>query len=261
MKQQLLGFLFVLSFGTIFSQNTTRIEVEGKIIASSDVEGVTIFNKSSKKGTVATADGDFTMAVALYDVLEISALQYEPRTVVINQDVMDSKKLRLFLVESVTTLTEVILLPSKLTGDLLTDIENAEVQKEIFMSFGNLSNLEFPEDAFTKPINSVTNQGDFYNGINFASILGVNKWVNSPLKKRSIEMARENRPLDLGDIYSPKYINETYNIPLNKVEAFFAFITENGFKASLLGEKNELKRMEFLKKQSDLFLKLENGQN
>lgn len=261
MKQQLLGFLFVFTIGTIFSQNPTRITVEGKIIASDDVEGVTVFNKSSKKGTIATADGDFTIEVAVKDVLEISALQYEVKTVVINQDVIDSKQLRLFLVAAVNKLNEVILLPSKLTGDLLVDIQNAEAQKAIMMSFGNLSNLEFPEDAFTKPVNSVTNQGDFYNGINFASILGINKWANGPLKKQSIQGLRENRPLDLGDIYSPNYINETYNIPLNRVEAFFAFCMENGFEASLLGEKNELKRMEFLEMQSDLFLKLENEQD
>ncbi|TYB79274.1 hypothetical protein [Bizionia myxarmorum] len=258
MKQQLLGFIFLLTFGTIFSQTTKRVEVEGKIIASNDVEGVAIFNKSSKKGTIASVDGDFTIEVGLNDILEISALQYEPRTVTINQDVMDSKKLRLFLVESLTTLSEVLLLPSKLTGDLLVDIKNAEVQKAIIMSFGNLSNFEFPEDAFTKPINTVTNQGDFYNGINVASILGINKWVNKPLKKDTIKNLDENRPLDLSDIYSPKYINETYNIPLNRVEAFFAFVTENGFKASLLGKKNEMKRMEFLKTQSNLFLKAEN---
>lgn len=255
MKQQLLAFFFVFTIGTLFAQSQTRIEVEGKIIASSDVEGVTVFNKSSKKGTVVTLNGDFTIAVALNDVLEISALQYEPRTVIVNQDVMGSKQLRLFLVESVTALTEVILLPSKLTGDLLVDMENAEVQKAVFMSFGNLSNLEFPEDAFTKPINAITNQGDFYNGINFASILGINKWANGPLKKQSTTMLQENRPLDLGDIYSPQYIKETYNVPLNRVEAFFAFCMKNGFKASWLGEKNELKRMAFLEEQSQLFLK------
>ncbi|WP_417199094.1 hypothetical protein [Bizionia sp.] len=261
MKHQLLGFLFLFTIGTIFSQNTTRVEVEGKIIANSDVEGVTIFNISSNKGTIADIDGDFIMEVAIKDVLEVSALQYEARTVVITQDVIDSKKLRLFLVEAINTLSEVILLPSKLTGDLLVDIKNAETQKAILMSFGDLSNLEFGEDEFTKPQNIAADPGVFYNGLNFANIFGINKLLNAPLKKESVQLLRDKRPLDLADIYSPQYINETYNIPLKQVEPFFAFCLENGFEVSMLGEKNELNRMEFLQEQSELFLKQTNGQN
>ncbi|WP_339633169.1 hypothetical protein [Bizionia echini] len=261
MKQQLLKFLFLITLGTAFSQNTSRVEVEGKVIANSDVEGVTIFNISSKKGTIANIDGDFTMEVAIKDVLEISALQYEARTVVITQDVIDSKKLRLFLVEAVNTLSEVILLPSKLTGDLLADINNAETQKAILMSFGDLSNMEYGEDEFTKPQNIAADPGVFYNGLNFANIFGINKWLNKPLKKESIQLLRDKRPLDLADIYSPQYINETYGVPVNQVELFFAFCITNGFETSMLGEKNEITRMEFLENQSKLFLKQTNEQN
>lgn len=260
-KQQLLGFLFLLISGTIFSQNTSRIEVEGKIIANSDVEGVTIYNTSSNKGSVADVNGDFIMEVAVKDVLEISALQYEPKKVTITQDVISSKKLRLFLVEALNTLSEVILLPSKLTGDLLVDIENAETQKAILMSFGDLSNLEFGADEFTKPVNIAADPGVFYNGLNFANIFGINKWLNAPVKKESVQMLRDQRPLDLVDIYSLQYINETYNIPINQVESFFAFCITNGFEPSMLGEENEINRMEFLQKQSELFLKQTDEQN
>ena len=180
------------------------------------------------------------MEVAIKDVLEISALQYEARTVVITQDVIDSKKLRLFLVEAVNTLSEVILLPSKLTGDLLADINNAETQKAILMSFGDLSNMEYGEDEFTKPQNIAADPGVFYNGLNFANIFGINKWLNKPLKKESIQLLRDKRPLDLADIYSPQYINETYGVPVNQVELFFAFCITNGFETSMLGEKNEI---------------------
>lgn len=260
-KQQLLGFLFLLISGAIFSQDTSRILVEGKILANNDVEGVTIFNTSSNKGTVADVNGDFTLEVAAKDILEISALQYEAKKVTITQDVISSKKLRLFLVEALNTLSEVILLPSKLTGDLLVDIENAETQKAVLMSFGDLSNLEFGADEFTKPENIADDPGVFYNGINFANIFGINKALNAPLKKESVQLLRDQRALDLADIYSLQYINETYNIPLNQVESFFAFCIDNGFETSMLGEKNEINRMEFLQKQSLLFLKQTDEQN
>lgn len=261
LKRQLLGFLFLFTFAVGFSQTISRVEVTGKIIANSDVEGVTIFNTSSNKGTIADIDGNFTLEVGLKDILEVSALQYEAKKVTINQDVIDSKQLRLFLVEALNTLSEVILLPSKLTGDLLVDMTNAETQKAILMSFGDLSNMEFGEDEFSKPQNIAADPGVFYNGLNVANIFGINKWLGKPLKKESVQLLRDKRPLDLADIYSPQYINETYNIPLVEVESFFAFCIANGFEVSMLGEENEIQRMEFLQNNSVLFLKHEDVQN
>ncbi|MGY0393227.1 carboxypeptidase-like regulatory domain-containing protein [Bizionia sp. KMM 8389] len=254
MKLQLLSMLFILVIFEGFSQNVQRIEVQGKIIAKSDVEGVTIFNKSSNEGTVADEAGDFVVEVALGDVLEVSALQYEARTVTITQGVVDSKRVRLFLVEALNTLSEVVLLPTKLTGDLLVDINNAEVQKAIVMSFGDISNLEFPEDAFTKPVNEITREGEFYNGVNFASIIGINKWLNKSQNNKSSQLSNADSPLGLSDIYTVTYINETYDIPVDKVADFFEYCMDNGFDANLLGEENELKRIAFLEQQSQSFL-------
>ena len=60
------------------AQDIQRVEISGKIIVDSpDVEGVTVFNATSNKGTITDAEGKFSILVALNDRLQISALQFE----------------------------------------------------------------------------------------------------------------------------------------------------------------------------------------
>ena len=258
MKQILLTIFISILVINIHAQNTSRTEVTGKIIASDDVEGVTVFNTSSNKGTIADANGDFKIEVAYNDILEISALQYRAIRVTITKDVITSKKLRLFLVEELNQLNEIILLPTTLTGELKVDIDNSDERRVVIMDFGNAGEMEFGVDQFTKVDNQLMRQGEFYNGVNFATILGLNKLLNSPIKKQSLKQLRANEKQDLADKYEPTYFNSNFNIPLDRVEAFISFVNTNGFDESLLQTRNEVKLIEFLNKQSVLFLKQEN---
>ena len=65
--------LIILCFAvsSAFSQEINRIEVFGKIVVDSvDVEGVTVYNTSSNKGTVTDLEGKFSIEVALNDIVE-----------------------------------------------------------------------------------------------------------------------------------------------------------------------------------------------
>lgn len=261
LKPLLTIAIFLCAFATIKAQETSRVAVQGKIIGNNDVEGITIYNTSSNKGTVTDAEGNFTITVALHDIIEVSALQYESKNITINKDVMMSKQLRLFLVEALNALNEIILLPSNLTGNLPVDILSAEKQKFILMNFGNLGYMTFPEDEFTKPVNTITQEGTFYNGINFASLLGLNNILNKPLKIQSLQLLRDARPTDLLDVYSPKYIHNTYKIPQSDVEAFVAYLIRDGFDEALLKPENEIQLIELLVEKSEQFLNQANDKN
>jgi hypothetical protein len=70
--------------------------INGKIIVSTeDKEGVAVFNTfSSNKWTATDKDGYFSIDVALNDVIQFSALQFQDFTVTINQKIyMRSKRL------------------------------------------------------------------------------------------------------------------------------------------------------------------------
>ena len=133
-------FLFLIG-RNLNAQEVKRIAISGKCDAVNDVEGATIYNSSSKRGTLANSQGSFTLEVAIKDVLEISAVQYEINISIVYQDDIDSKQTRLFLADKVNALNKVLLLPSQFSGNLLVNKKNAKEKKVLQMNFGDLSQV------------------------------------------------------------------------------------------------------------------------
>lgn len=126
MKKALLLFIFCISFSVV-SQEIKREIVKGKIIVEgSDIEGITIFNTSSKKGSVTNLNGEFAIVVALNDFLEIRALEYQDFDVKINEDILQSKRITIFLIEEINKLEEVVINSKRLTGNLKLDVNSAK---------------------------------------------------------------------------------------------------------------------------------------
>ena len=124
MKSYIIAF-FLLALSFANAQDSTRVELKGKVIvASPDLEGITVYNSSSNKGTVTNADGEFTISAKLNDKISISALQFKDFTVLVAQEVLDSKQMNVFLVEQINKLDEVVILPYDLSGVLEEDIAN-----------------------------------------------------------------------------------------------------------------------------------------
>ena len=256
MKHYLITLAF-LSFTVItYSQDIQRIEVNGKIIAKNDVEGVTIYNTSSNEGTVADEHGDFKIKAALNDIIEVSALQYVSVEVSITQDVIDSKVLRLFLIEELNQLNEVILLPSFLTGEIYVDIDNSEDLPYIEMHFGDLSNMEFGEDQYSEVRNIITSEGVYYNGLDFAQAFGLNRLFKRKNKSKQLS---SNSSDELAQKYSQAFVEGNFNIPHDQVIDFIAFVNAQNFDEDLLMDGNEMQLIEYLNTQSKLFLNSDNG--
>lgn len=254
-KYFLTTFLLFFSI-LVAAQDVNRVEVNGKIIAKNDVEGVTVFNTSSNKGTVADENGDFKMEVALNDIIEVSALQYVSVEVSITQDVIDSKILRLFLVEELNKLSEVILLPSLLTGEIHVDIDNAEDQRYIEMHFGDLSHMEFGEDEFAEVRNIITSEGVYYNGVDFVRIFGLNRLFKG--KGKTSELP-PNTTDELAQKYSQAFIEGNFNIPHDQVDDFITYVNAKYFDQKLLEDGQEMELIQYLNDQSKLFLNSKNG--
>lgn len=257
MNHPFLSISLFLFASSLYAQDLKRTEVSGKLIAVNEVEGVTIFNSTSRKGTVANSQGFFILEVALNDILEISALQYESNTVIVNQDVMDSRLIRLFLVDKVNALNEVLLLSSQLSGNLLLDMKNVKEAKKMEINFGNLSELEFPEDEFTKVDNKIIKKDQLTDGLNVASILGINKLINRPKKKRSLPQEEVSLEKKISVKYPPSFFIQNYKIPSHQADAFIHYVVSNGFTENLLEENEYFMLLEFLQIQSLEFLKQE----
>ncbi|MFV0540948.1 MAG: carboxypeptidase-like regulatory domain-containing protein [Aestuariibaculum sp.] len=263
MKKLLLFLFIVFGFFIGNTQSVIRQEIKGFILSSTnDVEAITIYNTSANKGTITDQNGTFTIAAAANDILEISALQFETLTISISKEVIDTKTLKVFLTEEVNVL-DAVLLRSGLSGSLYLDISESKRPMNIGIDLGNMDAMALYDDkAFDKSVVSnelkrLTSKGELYNGINFIGIIGLLTKSKKKKKNSNNTDIQHRKQKTLVDIYTHKYISETYNIPENQVEAFFAFIENDSFPTELYDNKNTFLRMEYLFKQSKRFLKLE----
>lgn len=253
-------FLFTLS-----AQEIERIEIEGKIIVEvEDIEGVTVYNTSSNKGTITDTEGKFKIKVALNDKIEVSALQFQDFEVKISQEVLDSKQITVYLVEQVNKLDEVVILPYGLTGTLSEDIASVEVFNPdldaIYFGVNDITAYEFSDDYHSGVDNiAIGNQNDRirYQLNGMAILEGLFSLLKSKNKTKKTEEGISNEEeveIDLTDKFGQDYFVKNYNIPESKVQEFILYLENKGLEPSLLEDKNEINLTDYLVKESKQFL-------
>ncbi len=248
------------------AQIIDRIEVKGRIIVVvNDIEGVTVYNTSSNKGTITNSKGEFAINIRLNDVIEISALQFEKITVTIDEKILNNKYFTVYLVERINKLNEVIITPyDMLTGNMVADVKSIETFNPdldaIYFGVNDIYSYEFTDDYKSEVVNTATTPDHFRYGIDFKKILGE---ILKPVFKSKIEVKQTigiaNK--DLTDIYGREFLSNTFKIPEDKIEAFVAFVESNNFDYKLLKEDNEVKLIEHLYTQSQQFLKSEDDKD
>ncbi len=265
MKRVLTSFVFLFLSLHTSGQSIHRVEVKGIILSvSNDVEAVTIFNTSSHKGTITNEKGEFIIKVALRDVIEISALQFQTVSITVDADVVKTKQLKIQLVEQINQL-DAVTLSSGLSGNILADVTNVKTVEPIRVDMGNINAAFEYNDVKAFDKNVIQNH--------LTSIIDpeARNYLPKPLEilellfKRNLtsikifspaEKERKPKPKDLLDVYSHKDISKTFNIPLEEVGAFVVYVEEKGVDSKFFKHENDIQLVEFLLKQSELFLKL-----
>ena len=274
MNKLLLVFSFLLISSGIFSQEIVRVEVSGKInVKDNDIEGVTVYNMSSEKGTITDFDGNFTIDVALNDRIEISALQFKKFIVVVDEGIIEQKRMSIFMVEQVNTLPEVVVTPYDLSGNIIVDVNRV---KTLNLPFGedqisldkNPVNLT-PDDktrVYNQFVRGAGGKADMLGG----DVIGLVGFLLKPLfkkkkKKTDIEkynertgIAEQNSDvLDLRLMYTNEYMKGVFGIPEDKVNEFIVYVEDNGLDYDLLKKGREMEFIDFLVQQSKTFLDLQ----
>lgn len=263
MKTALLYLFLFAPLCFISAQQINRVEISGKIfVDSSDLEGITVYNTSAKKGTLTDAKGLFKIKVALNDVIEVRALQFQDFTLTIDENILKTKNMTVFLVEKVNKLDEVIILPYDLTGNLLVDIESVKTFNPdldaIYFGLANMNEYEFPDDYKSKVVNvAMPGTG---NNIQYGfDVVGIVDLLLRPIfksdkKKAEKRMAAVLSYPEFTDHYSTKFLVENFNIPADKVEAFINYVEDEGIDYSLLESGKEFQFLEFVSTKSKEFL-------
>ncbi len=268
MKQPLLVLFSIFSL-IAFSQDGDRKLINGKIVVTSeDKEGVAVYNTTSNRGTATDKEGYFALKVAVNDIVEFSALQFQDFKVTITEQIMSSKRLTVILVEEVNKLDEVVLLPFDLTGNLNADLENVRTYNvsldDVYFGLDHISDFEFSADYKSKADNLAFNEYNprVDNMLNLVNLAGFLVSQVADIDKK-YPITEEDKALNKTpfkealDKYSINFIHSNFGIPINQVEDFLDYIEEQGVEESLLAKNKELQFLERISQLSKSFLKFE----
>ncbi|WP_299680872.1 carboxypeptidase-like regulatory domain-containing protein [uncultured Dokdonia sp.] len=264
MKKRLPLLVLFISFLAV-SQNVKRENINGKIIVEgNDIENITIYNTSSNKGTVTNAKGEFTIAVALYDMLEVRAIEYQNFDVRINKSILESKRVNIFLIEEINQLDEVLVTNRTLTGNLETDISSVNLFSPkldaVYFGINNYDVYDFTDDNSSQIKNEAI-RSEAQAMVHSLNVINIVDQLLIPLFRSEVKDKKaagipEVPAKSIKYYLGSNFLTTNFNIPEHRVEEFIRYVEDDtSFDFDLLNYGHELEFLELLNKKSDAFLK------
>ncbi len=246
------------------SQDIKRVLVEGKIIVEgNDIEGITVYNTSSNKGAVTDENGEFTLAVALNDFIEIRALQYENFDFKVSEAILESKRIRLFLIEQINKLDEILVMTKGLSGNLNTDVKSVKTFNPkldaLYFGIKRSDKYEFSADNRTE-INNISMHSQSQTMVNGLNIVNVVDQLLLPLFRSEV---KDKKAAGISEVpvssikyyFGSAFLVDNFGIPEHRVEEFIRYVEDDeGFDFTLLNYGKELEFLEVLSQKSKTFL-------
>ena len=234
--------------GVIKGSAQERQILEGVIVVDSikDAVGIHIVNLNANKGTTSDSKGEFAIPSKSGDTLFISSLQFEHKTIIVQQSFFE-EKLQVKLVEKFNELDEVRLDDIRLSGVLSEDIN--KVPKSVYEKYG----LPFPRKPRTSlelAVQSATGGGPLLSMINR---------LNGTTKK--LEQAERNNELSNSvrkghALLGTAFFVSQLEISEDEIENFLYFSSEDPEYTSLLNSENVLKLIQLLETKIEAFKEL-----
>lgn len=255
-----LSILFAcLIFGISTAQITSRVMINGKISVpiGDNVEGLVIYNRSTNKGTITNEKGIFKISAGINDRIEVVAMQYQHFMILVDKGIVDSKRLNVFLNESINQLDEVVVTPYDLLGNVSVDIKKIGLTQS---GIGDVaeetsSRINDADYSFTQDEISDVNSREFMekgmiNGLNFVNLF---KLVYNTKNKTE----KGKHPIDIDvkvrDMYNDQFFKDYLALELDQINDFIFFAEDNGLDARYFEAGKELDLLQFLAYQSKLY--------
>ncbi|WP_040247812.1 carboxypeptidase-like regulatory domain-containing protein [Psychroserpens mesophilus] len=268
MKKLIPILLFCLSFYAT-SQEVKRVVVEGTIIVEgNDIEGITVYNTSSNKGTVTDENGKFSIAVALNDFIEVRALQYQNFDFKVSEAILKSKRIRVILIEEINKLDEVLVMTKSLSGDLDTDITSVKTFNPkldaLYFGIKKSDEYEFTDDNRTE-INNIALHSQSQTMVNGLNIRNVVDQILLPLFRSKV---KDKESVGISEVpvsaikyyFGSSFLVDNFGIPEHRVEEFIRYVEDDEkFDFTLLNYGKELEFLEVLSQKSKTFLEKKNA--
>ncbi len=259
--QKVLLICFIVFPTLAFSQMEARKLFLGQIVADSlDIENITILNKNSNIVAISDQYGKFNIYARERDTLVFAGLAFESKSMVVEESDFSYEVLKIKLNISAIALSEVIIYPVKLTGNLTSDskkLKTKEVDPRIGMV--DMEKLEMP-DAYEKikRNESMPNMESQLQGFSFIALAKVIGSIFSKPKPKEPKIIDETASLLFDDVVKQKFsyhfFTQTLKLERDEIGLFLNFAdTPEVRERNLLLPANQFQLIEYLIQMSTVF--------
>jgi len=260
--------LFLISLPAFAQKSEPRQILHGKIVADSlGVDNINVNNISSRIGAVTDEKGLFTLYARANDTLVFSSVSFRTAQLVLKESDFSQAQLAIKLNTNVIVLDELVILPTRMIGDLNTVSKNTKTNtitsgvQEVDLK-STYTEIKFKPVEYK--VDEVVNgalPGSMHplRGVDLARIYRLYIKKDKKTKKDRGEIYSTEGQKTFADVakerFTYNFFTEALKIPKDEIAAFLNFADSGDEAKALLDPKKEFELTDYLVTKSKEYLK------
>ena len=238
MFKKILFFVLIIQFS--YSQN--RELIQGKVIYRNiDVPAANVINNTAQSSTITNDQGEFEIYAKEGDEIIFSSVQYIIRTVRVNKEILENKRIIVQINQRVRELDEVVITPD-------------DTQKFIDLKEEQFKGFDYIADKSTKIQNVLTDNRQVVNGLNFVNIF---KLLSSIVDAKSDEEKLNIIPSEvLPYVLEENFFSGVLELESFEINDFLSKLDSDTEMKNLILEKNQFLIIDYLLNKADTYKNL-----
>ena len=233
MLKKILFFILIIQFS--YSQN--RELIQGKVIYRNiDVPAANVINNTAQSSTITNDQGEFEIYAKEGDEIIFSSVQYIIRTVRVNKEILENKRIIVQINQRVRELDEIVVTPE-------------DTQKFLDLKEEQFKGFDYVADKSTKIQNVLTDNRQVVNGLNFVNIF---KLLSSIVDAKSDEEKLNIIPSEvLPYVLEENFFSGVLELESFEINDFLSKLDSDTEMKNLILEKNQFLIIDYLLNKSD----------
>ena len=238
MFKKILFFILIIQFS--YSQN--RELIQGKVIYRNiDVPAANVINNTAQSSTITNDQGEFEIYAKEGDEIIFSSVQYIIRTVRVNKEILENKRIIVQINQRVRELDEIVVTPE-------------DTQKFLDLKEEQFKGFDYVADKSTKIQNVLTDNRQVVNGLNFVNIF---KLLSSIVDAKSDEEKLNIIPSEvLPYVLEENFFSVVLELESFEINDFLSKLYSDTEMKNLILEKNQFLIIDYLLNKADTYKNL-----
>ena len=238
MLKKILFFILIIQFS--YSQN--RELIQGKVIYRNiDVPAANVINNTAQSSTITNDQGEFEIYAKEGDEIIFSSVQYIIRTVRVNKEILENKRIIVQINQRVRELDEVVITPD-------------DTQKFLDLKEEQFKGFDYIADKSTKIQNVLTDNRQVVNGLNFVNIF---RLLSSIVDAKSDEEKLNIIPSEvLPYVLEENFFSGVLELESFEIIDFLSKLDSDTEMKNLILEKNQFLIIDYLLNKADTYKNL-----